>query len=57
MPVEYDKALNKEYGEGFAEHLSCVANYPTLKELFPTHYDIELEIKRYKKLLKEGDIK
>ena len=57
MPVEYDKALNKEYGKGFAEHLSCVANYPTLKELFPTHYDIELEIKRYKKLLKEGDIK
>jgi hypothetical protein len=46
MPVEYDKALNKEYGKGFAEHLSCVANYPTLKELFPTHYDIELEIKR-----------
>ena len=57
MPVEYDKALNKEYGEGFAEHLSCVANYPTLKELFPTHYDIELEINRYKKLLKEGGIK
>jgi len=54
MPVEYDKALDAEYGDGFADHLSCVANYPTLKELFPTHYDIELEIDKYKKLIKES---
>ena len=54
MPVEYDKALDLEYGEGFAEKLSCVNNYPTLKELLPTHHDIELEIIRYKKKLKEA---
>ncbi|QDP63216.1 MAG: putative protein ninG [Prokaryotic dsDNA virus sp.] len=52
MPVEYDKALDVEYGKGFAANLACVANYPTLKELFPTHNDIELEIIRYKKLIK-----
>ena len=50
MPVEYDKALDVEYGEGFADKLRCVNNYPTLKELFPTHHDIELEIIRYRKL-------
>lgn len=54
MPVEYDKALDIEYGEGFAVHLACVNNYPTLKELFPTHHDIELEIIRYKAKLKEA---
>lgn len=54
MPVEYDKALDIEYGEGFAAHLACVNNYPTLKELFPTHHDIELEIIRYKAKLKEA---
>ena len=52
MPVEYDKALDIEYGEGFADKLRCVDNYPTLKELFPTHHDIELEIIRYKQKIK-----
>ena len=56
MPVEYDIALDLEYGKGFAYHLSCEANYPTLKELFPTWQDIELEIKRYRKLLKDAGI-
>ena len=54
MPVEYDKALNNEYGSGYADYLSCVANYPTLKEVYPTHHDIELDIKYYRKLLKES---
>ena len=54
MPVEYDKALDVEYGEGFAAHLSCVTNYPTLKELFPTHHNIELEIIRYKQKIKDS---
>jgi hypothetical protein len=56
MPVEYDLALDAEYGEGFAEHLSCEANYPTLKELFPTWQDIELEIIHYRKLLKDAGV-
>ena len=53
MPVEYDLALDIEYGKGFADKLRCVDNYPTLKEQFSTHHDIELEIKRYRELLKE----
>lgn len=56
-PKEYDIALDKEYGEGFAEHLSCVSNYPTLKELFPTWKDIESEITRYRKLLRDNGLK
>lgn len=52
MPVEYDIALNIEYGEGFADELKCIANYPTLKEQFPTWQDIEEEITRYRKLLR-----
>jgi len=52
MPVEYDIALDAEYGEGFADKLNCVTNYPTLKEQFPTWQDIEAEIIRYRKLLR-----
>ncbi len=57
MPVEYDKALDVEYGEGFAEYLKCEANYPTLKEQFPTWQDIEAEIIRYRQLLRDNGIK
>lgn len=57
MPVQYDDALNKEYGEGFSEHLKCVSNYPELKELFPTWQDIESEIARYRKLLRDNGVK
>lgn len=53
MPKEFDIALDREYGEGFADKLSCVSNYPTLKEQFPTWQDIEIEIKRYRKLLRD----
>ena len=52
MPVEYDLALDEEYGEGFADKLKCVDNYPTLKEQFPTTEDIENEIKRYREMLR-----
>ena len=52
MPVEYDISLDIEYGEGFAAKLNCVANYPTLKEQFPTWQDIEVEIIRYRGLLR-----
>jgi hypothetical protein len=53
MPVEYDIALDNKYGDGFAANLQCVDNYPTLKEQFPTHKDIELEILRYRKLIRD----
>ena len=52
MPVEYDLALDAEYGKGFADKLNCVSNYPELKEQFPTWQDIEAEIIRYRKLLR-----
>ena len=52
MPVEYDIALNIEYGDGFADELKCVVNYPELKDQFPTWQDIEAEIIRYRKLLR-----
>ena len=52
MPVEYDIELNIEYGEGFADKLKCVGDYPTLKEQFPTWQDIEEEITRYRVLLR-----
>ena len=52
MPVEYDAALNEEYGQGFSNKLSCVSNYPELKEQFPTWQDIEVQIKKYRSLLR-----
>ncbi|HHZ70737.1 MAG TPA: hypothetical protein EYN54_10790 [Methylococcaceae bacterium] len=57
MPVEYDAALNKEYGPGFSDKLACVVNYPELKEQFPTWQDIENEIKRYRELLRAEGLK
>jgi len=54
MPVEYDKALDREYGEGAADWLGCEANFPTLKELFPTTEDIKAEIARYRNLIRES---
>ena len=56
MPREFDIALDAEYGEGFADKLNCVVNYPTLKEQFPTWQDIENEILRYRKLLRDNGL-
>jgi len=55
-PREYDIALDLEYGKGFADHLNCEANYSTLKEQFPTWHNIEAEIIRYRKLLRDNGI-
>lgn len=55
-PREYDIALDNEYGEGFADHLNCEVNYPTLKEQFPLWQDIEQEILRYRKLLRDAGV-
>lgn len=56
MPKEYDIALDAEYGQGFSDKLMCVTNYPTLKEQFPTWQDIEAEILRYRKLLRDAGL-
>lgn len=56
MPKEFDIALDQEYGTGFADHLACESNYPTLKEQFPTWQDIEEEILRYRKLLRDAGL-
>lgn len=55
-PKEYDLSLDEEYGEGFSKKLSCISNYPELKEQFPTWQDIENEIIRYRKLLRENGL-
>jgi hypothetical protein len=55
-PREYDIALDNEYGKGFADHLNCEANYPTLKEQFPLWQDIEKEIIRYRALLRDAGV-
>lgn len=55
-PREYDIALDDEYGEGFADHLNCEVNYPTLKEQFPLWQDVEVEILRYRKLLRDNGL-
>jgi len=56
-PREYDIALDIEYGEGFAEYLNCESNFPTLKDQFPTWQDIEKEILKYRKILRENGLK
>jgi len=55
-PREYDIALDNEYGKGFADNLNCEVNYPTLKEQFPLWQDIEEEILRYRKLLRDSGV-
>jgi len=54
MPVEYDKELDRVYGKGTAEWLSCEDNFYTLKQQFPTTDDIKAEIARYRKLIRES---
>lgn len=56
MPKEFDIALDAEYGEGFSDMLMCVSNYPTLKQQFPTFQDFEVEILRYRKLLRDAGL-
>ena len=57
MPVEYDEFIKNKYGIGHYNWLNtkflCHKPHPTLKELFPTWQDIEVEIKRFNGLIKE----
>tara|TARA_R110000772_G_scaffold106420_3_gene208370 strand:- start:5205 stop:5729 length:525 start_codon:yes stop_codon:yes gene_type:complete len=60
MPVQYDEFIKQKYGVGHYSWLNtkflCHKPHPTLKELFPTWQDIELEIIRYRKLLKDAGV-
>jgi hypothetical protein len=55
-PVEYDAALASEYGQEFVEHLSCKVNFNPLKEQYPTFEDIEADIEKYRKLLRDNGL-
>jgi len=55
MRNEYEKFIIKKYGQGQVDKLARVGK--PLKEQFPNWQDIELEIKRYRKLLRSVDIK
>lgn len=51
MRKEYEQFIVREYGQ---EHLDWMLGPHTpLKELFPTHEDIEKEIKKYRAMCKE----
>jgi hypothetical protein len=55
MRNEYEKFIAKKYGQEQVDKLARVG--PSLKEQFPNWQDIELEIKRYRKLLRSVGIK
>lgn len=61
MPVEYDEFIINKYGVGHYNWLNtkflCYKPHPTLKEQFPTWQDIEAEINKYAKILREHGIK
>lgn len=60
MPVEYDEFIKEKYGEGHYNWLNtkflCHKPHPTLKEKFPTWQDIEEEINKYAKILRDNGI-
>lgn len=55
-PKGYRLKLVDEFGIEWVEWLECESNHPTLKEQFPTWQDIENEIKRYRKLIREAGL-
>ena len=56
MPEVYAQKIIEVYGPKKLEWLKCEANHPTLKELFPHWSDIENEIIRYRKLLRNNGL-
>ena len=57
MPEVYAQRIIECYGTDKLGWLKCEANHPTLKELFPHWSDIENEIIRYRKLLRDNGLK
>lgn len=55
-PKEYAEFIVKKYGKDHLEWLECEANHKSLKEKFPHWSDIEKEIFRYRKTLRENNV-
>lgn len=56
-PKEYIDFIVKKYGQEHLDWLECQANHKPLKEQFTHWSDIEKEILRYRKLLRENGVK
>lgn len=56
-PKEYAEFITRRYGAKHLEWLECQANHKSLKEQFPHWSDIEKEILRYRKLLRDNGVK
>jgi hypothetical protein len=52
---EYEKFIIEKYGQDHVEWLEQIK--PSLKEIFPNWQDIEIEIKRYRELLRSVGVK
>jgi hypothetical protein len=57
MPEVYAQVITSTYGLEKLTWLKAEVNHPTLKELFPHWTDIEIEINRYRKLLRDNGLK
>ena len=53
----YKQRITEEKGEEFVNWLECEANFKPLKEQYPDIADIESEIARYRKLLREAGVR
>jgi hypothetical protein len=57
MPEVYAQRITETYGFDKLEWLKGVHNHPLLKERFPHWSDVEVEINRYRQLLRDNGLK
>jgi hypothetical protein len=57
MPEIYAQRITETYGLEKLEWLKGVHNHPLLKERFPHWSDVEIEINRYRQLLRDNGLK
>jgi hypothetical protein len=57
MPEIYAQRITETYGLDKLEWLKGVHNHPLLKEKFPHWSDVEIEINRYRQLLRDNGLK
>jgi hypothetical protein len=57
MPEVYAQRITETYGLDKLEWLKGVHNHPLLKERFPHWSDVEVEINRYRQLLRDNGLK
>jgi hypothetical protein len=57
MPEIYAQRITETYGLDKLEWLQGVHNHPLLKEKFPHWSDVEIEINRYRQLLRDNGLK